>query len=61
MARTHVRLIVVIMAATGCIPAIEEELKHIVHPNRYYVENIGRNKLSLAELTEKAEKHFLKD
>ncbi|MGR3857643.1 PepSY-associated TM helix domain-containing protein [Chryseobacterium indologenes] len=49
-------LIVVIMAATGCILAFEEELKHIVHPNRYYVENIGRNKLSLAELTEKAEK-----
>lgn len=49
-------LIVVIMAATGCILAFEEELKHSVHPNRYYVENIGRNKLSLAELTEKAEK-----
>lgn len=49
-------LIVVIMAATGCILAFEEELKHIVHPNRYFVENIGRKKLSLAELTEKAEK-----
>ena len=49
-------LIVVIMAATGCILAFEEELKHIVHPNRYYVENIGRKKLSLSELTEKAEK-----
>ncbi|MBB6330246.1 putative iron-regulated membrane protein [Chryseobacterium sediminis] len=49
-------LIVVIMAATGCILAFEEELKHIVHPNRYFVENIGRKKLSLSELTEKAEK-----
>lgn len=49
-------LIVVIMAATGCILAFEEELKHIVHPNRYFVDNIGRKKLSLAELTEKAEK-----
>ncbi|MDR4954101.1 PepSY-associated TM helix domain-containing protein [Chryseobacterium sp. ES2] len=49
-------LIVVIIAATGCILAFEEELKHIVHPNRYYVENIGRKKLSLSELTEKAEK-----
>lgn len=49
-------LIVVIMAATGCILAFEEELKHFVHPNRYFVENIGRKKLSLAELTEKAEK-----
>lgn len=49
-------LIVVIMAATGCILAFEEELKHIVHPNRYFVENIGRKKLSLSGLTEKAEK-----
>ncbi|WP_278379874.1 PepSY-associated TM helix domain-containing protein [Chryseobacterium arthrosphaerae] len=49
-------LIVVIMAATGCILTFEEELKHRVHPSRYYVENIGRKKLSLAELTEKAEK-----
>ena len=49
-------LIVVIMAATGCILAFEEELKHIAHPNRYYVENVGRKKLSLSELTEKAEK-----
>lgn len=49
-------LIVVIMAATGCILSFEEELKHIVYPNRYFVENIGRQKLSLSELTEKAEK-----
>ncbi|MDR6370021.1 putative iron-regulated membrane protein [Chryseobacterium bernardetii] len=49
-------LIVVIMATTGCILSFEEELKHLVHPNRYYVENIGRKKLSLSELTEKAEK-----
>lgn len=49
-------LIVVIMAATGCILAFEEELKHIVHPNRYFVENIGRKKLELSQLTEKAEK-----
>ncbi|WP_276966027.1 PepSY-associated TM helix domain-containing protein [Chryseobacterium sp.] len=54
-------LVVVIMAATGCILAFEEELKHIVHPNRYYVENIGRNKLSLAELTIKAEKALPED
>lgn len=54
-------LIVFIMAATGCILSFEEELKHIVHPNRYYVENIGRNKLSLSELTEKAEKALPKD
>jgi uncharacterized iron-regulated membrane protein len=44
------------MAATGCILTFEEELKHIFHPSRYYVENIGRNKLSLSELTEKAER-----
>ncbi|TZF98592.1 PepSY domain-containing protein (plasmid) [Chryseobacterium panacisoli] len=49
-------LIVVIMAATGCILAFEEELKHIVHPNRYFVENIGRKRLELSQLTEKAEK-----
>jgi uncharacterized iron-regulated membrane protein len=49
-------LIVVIIAATGCILAFEEELKHIVHPNRYFVENIGRKKLPLSELTGKAEK-----
>lgn len=51
-------LIVVIMAATGCILVFEEELKHIVHPNRYFVENIGREKLSLSDLTEKAQKAF---
>lgn len=49
-------LIVVIMAATGCILVFEEELKHIVHPERYFVENIGRKKLSLSDLTVKAEK-----
>ncbi|AZA76585.1 peptidase [Chryseobacterium sp. G0186] len=49
-------LIVVIMAATGCILVFEEELKHIVHPNRYFVENVGREKLSLSDLTEKAQK-----
>ncbi|WP_276875446.1 PepSY-associated TM helix domain-containing protein [Chryseobacterium joostei] len=49
-------LIVVIMAATGCILVFEEELKHIVHPKRYFVENIGRKKLSLSDLTAKAEK-----
>jgi len=54
-------LIVVIMAASGCILAFEEELKHRVHPSRYYVENIGRQKLSLSELTEKAEKALPKD
>lgn len=49
-------LIVVIMAATGCILVFEEELKHIVHPKRYFVENIGGKKLSLSDLTAKAEK-----
>lgn len=49
-------LIVVIMAATGCILVFEEELKHIVHPERYFVENIGSKKLSLSDLTAKAEK-----
>ncbi|PWN71612.1 peptidase [Chryseobacterium phosphatilyticum] len=48
-------LIVVIMAVTGCILAFEEELKHMVHPNRYFVENIGRKKLTLSKLTGKAE------
>lgn len=49
-------LIVVIMAATGCILVFEEELKHIVHPERYFVENIESKKLSLSDLTAKAEK-----
>lgn len=49
-------LIVVIMAATGCILAFEEELKHMIHPNRYFIENIGNKKLSLSELSSKAEK-----
>ncbi|MFP3831392.1 PepSY-associated TM helix domain-containing protein [Chryseobacterium sp. SIMBA_028] len=49
-------LIVVIMAATGCILVFEEELKHVVHPKRYFVENIGNKKLSLSDLTAKAEK-----
>lgn len=49
-------LVVVIMAATGCILAFEEELKHLVHPDRYVVKNIGNKKLSLSELSLKAEK-----
>ncbi|RXM51311.1 MULTISPECIES: PepSY-associated TM helix domain-containing protein [unclassified Chryseobacterium] len=49
-------LVVVIMAATGCILAFEEELKHIIHPNRYFTENIGNKKLSLSELSLRAEK-----
>ncbi|WP_027372311.1 MULTISPECIES: PepSY-associated TM helix domain-containing protein [Chryseobacterium] len=48
-------LIVVIMAATGCILSFEDELKHLIHPQRYYVNAIGKEKLPLAELTAKAE------
>ncbi|MGE8553235.1 MAG: PepSY-associated TM helix domain-containing protein [Chryseobacterium jejuense] len=49
-------LIVVIMAATGCILAFEEELKHLIHPDRYFTENIGTKKLPLSELSLQAEK-----
>ncbi|MBP2619231.1 PepSY-associated TM helix domain-containing protein [Chryseobacterium jejuense] len=49
-------LVVVIMAATGCILAFEEELKHLIYPKRYFTENIGSKKLSLSELSLQAEK-----
>ena len=49
-------LIVAIMAVTGCILAFEEELKPLVHPQRFYVEKIGKRKLPLSELTVSAEK-----
>ncbi|MCJ7936177.1 MAG: PepSY domain-containing protein [Chryseobacterium sp.] len=49
-------LIVVIMAATGCILAFEEELKQIIHPQRYFVERTGKEKLPLSDLAARAEK-----
>lgn len=49
-------LIIIIMATTGCILAFEEELKQFVHPQRFFVEKVGREKLSLSELTFRAEK-----
>ncbi|WP_284461674.1 PepSY-associated TM helix domain-containing protein [Chryseobacterium sp.] len=49
-------LIVVIMAATGCILVFEKELKQWIHPERYFVEVIGKKKLPLSELSSKAER-----
>lgn len=49
-------LIVVIMAATGCIIAFENELKQVLHPDRYFIKNVGSKKLPLSELSAKAEK-----
>jgi uncharacterized iron-regulated membrane protein len=49
-------LIIVIIAATGCILAFEDELKQLIHPQRYFVEKIEQKKLPLSELTLKAEK-----
>lgn len=49
-------LIVVIMAATGCILVFEKELKQTIHPERYFVDAIGKQKLSLSDLSVKAEK-----
>ncbi|MBV8327328.1 PepSY-associated TM helix domain-containing protein [Chryseobacterium sp.] len=49
-------LIVVIMAVTGCILSFEDELKHLIHPQRYFVTAIGKEKLPLAELTVRAER-----
>jgi len=48
-------LIVVIMAATGCILAFEKELKHALHPEKYYVKAIKKEKLKFSELKTKAE------
>ncbi|KIC63969.1 PepSY-associated TM helix domain-containing protein [Chryseobacterium taiwanense] len=49
-------LIIVIIAATGCILAFEDELKQFIHPQRYFVEKIEQKKLPLSELTLRAEK-----
>ncbi|PIF45878.1 putative iron-regulated membrane protein [Chryseobacterium sp. 52] len=48
-------LIVVIMAATGCILAFEKELKHAIHPEKYFVKIIKKEKLQFSELKLKAE------
>ncbi len=48
-------LIIVIIATTGCILAFEDELKHWIHPQRYFVEKIEKKKLPLSELTLRAE------
>lgn len=49
-------LIIVILAATGCILAFEDELKPLIHPRRYFVEQTGSKKLPLAELSLRAAK-----
>lgn len=49
-------LIIVIIAATGCILAFEDELKQLIHPQRYFVQKIEKKKLPLSELTLRAEK-----
>ncbi|KXH84304.1 PepSY-associated TM helix domain-containing protein [Chryseobacterium kwangjuense] len=48
-------LIVVIMAATGCILAFEKELKHAIHPEKYFVKTIKKEKLPFSVLKLKAE------
>ncbi|MBK1896594.1 PepSY-associated TM helix domain-containing protein [Chryseobacterium paridis] len=48
-------LIVVIMAVTGCILAFEKELKHTFYSEKYFVKNIGKEKLQLSDLKLKAE------
>ncbi|MGK6341041.1 PepSY-associated TM helix domain-containing protein [Chryseobacterium sp. DT-3] len=48
-------LIVVIMAVTGCILAFEKELKHALHPEKYFVKNIKKEKLQFSDLKLKAE------
>lgn len=48
-------LIVVIMAVTGCILAFEKELKHAIHPEKYFVNIIKKEKLQFSELKLKAE------
>ncbi|MBB6369985.1 PepSY-associated TM helix domain-containing protein [Chryseobacterium shigense] len=48
-------LIVVIMAVTGCILAFEKELKHTIHPEKYYVKTIKKQKLPFSDLKLKAE------
>ncbi|KMQ61607.1 peptidase [Chryseobacterium angstadtii] len=48
-------LIVVIMAVTGCILAFEKELKHAIHPEKYFVKTIKKEKLPFSDLKLKAE------
>lgn len=48
-------LIVVIMAVTGCILAFEKELKHTLHPEKYFVKDIKKQKLQFSDLKLKAE------
>ncbi|WP_080779201.1 PepSY-associated TM helix domain-containing protein [Chryseobacterium phocaeense] len=48
-------LIVVIMAATGCILAFEKELKHAIHPEKYFVKTVKKEKLPFSVLKLKAE------
>ncbi|MBL1221043.1 PepSY domain-containing protein [Chryseobacterium sp. L7] len=48
-------LIVVIMAVTGCILAFEKELKHAIHPEKYFVKTIKKEKLPFSVLKLKAE------
>ncbi|MDQ1096663.1 MULTISPECIES: PepSY-associated TM helix domain-containing protein [Chryseobacterium] len=48
-------LIIVIMASTGCILAFEDELKQLIHPQRYFVDKTGSKKLPLSELCLRAE------
>ncbi|MCT2409879.1 PepSY domain-containing protein [Chryseobacterium antibioticum] len=48
-------LIVVIMAVTGCILAFEKELKHTLHPEKYFVKTIKKEKLQFSDLKLKAE------
>jgi uncharacterized iron-regulated membrane protein len=48
-------LIVVIMAVTGCILAFEKELKHALHPEKYFVKTIKKEKLQFSDLKLKAE------
>lgn len=48
-------LIVVIMAATGCILAFEKELKHAIHPEKYFVKTIRKEKLPFSVLKLNAE------
>lgn len=48
-------LIVVIMAVTGCILAFEKELKHAIHPEKYFVKTVKKEKLPFSVLKLKAE------
>jgi uncharacterized iron-regulated membrane protein len=43
------------MAATGCILAFEKELKHAIHPEKYFVKTIRKEKLPFSVLKLNAE------